>query len=217
MNEDELTATTVKKYNNTRRKKKRRKRKNALFTKKKVRTTTSNLRIPRLNRRKTYRDRCKLKKHLKARGQNVDILPQIDHEHPLVPQHLCKSCNKFFRSKTLLLNHISSMHKDITNESDHNSAATNNENPPKTAIIKKEFEEKDNGNNHSAFKHIKPEIIIKKEPGLIIKKEPNDYIHMNIDTSTLPILGLPMDINDIWICERCIKINTNKNIFCESC
>merc|ERR1719334_2049934 len=52
-----------------RRKRKKRKPKKALFTQKKVRTTTSNIRIPKDQRRKLYRDRCRQKKALVLQGR----------------------------------------------------------------------------------------------------------------------------------------------------
>jgi len=79
---DASTSTSPYKWRK-RRKRKKRKPKKALFTKKKVRTTTSNIRIPREQRRKLYRDRCRQKKALVLQGRlsPEDRLPLIDHEN----------------------------------------------------------------------------------------------------------------------------------------
>eukprot|EP01084_Bolivina_argentea_P276699 472192_1 len=90
----------------TRRKKKKRKKRSACFTRKKVRTTTTNLRIPHKQRCKTHRDRCRIKKIL-----NVESLPYPNHENPLRLPKIAKY--KKHAKKDLISHLISTNHGSI--------------------------------------------------------------------------------------------------------
>ena len=80
MNSDQEVAVESE-YNSVRRKRSRRKRKSALFTSKKKRTTTSNIRVPKAQRLKLYRERCKQKKLLKAQGRLENgKVPPVNYE-----------------------------------------------------------------------------------------------------------------------------------------
>eukprot|EP01084_Bolivina_argentea_P283157 484886_1 len=136
MSDKSLTTTNIKssnKYKLARRKKKKKKKRSSLLSnKRKVRTTTTNIRVPFATREKSYRDRCQLKKRLKSYGHNVDNFPPINHEHPLHEQYLCRICgNKFFRTHTDLLSHISLNHNSNNITFINNSKYTkqSNKNP----------------------------------------------------------------------------------------
>eukprot|EP00483_Globobulimina_turgida_P000359 UN00359 len=202
MSAEEATTLVKTKKNprawSPRRKKKKRKKRSALFTNKKVRTTTSNLRTRSDDRRRLYRNRCKLKKDLQSQGQNVDNFPAIDHLHPLVSKNkcLCKVCDKQFLTKQDLLLHLTHDHNDKNDKCDSSNDSTTtctqvkqevNTFPDITILTKcerkellrrlLEMEKKENDSDKSDHDHhIKQEINIKRE---------RNYIN----TSNIPILG----------------------------